>query len=152
MTKTLEDRIAEIEAREAIKELRARYGWCATRGDYTGVANCFTPDGVFEAGLGKDRNRLVGREAISAALARLVTPVAVMPMLHNETIRIVGDEAQGTCTMESRVAPNFDGGFVGYYHDRLRRIDGKWLFTERRWFVYSPAFEDSGLTIDGEPV
>jgi hypothetical protein len=73
-------------------------------------------------------------------------------MIHNQTITVAGDEAWGSCTMESRAAPNYDDGFVGYYHDRLRRVEGSWLFTERRWFLYSPVFEDSGLSIDGEPV
>lgn len=151
MTRTLEERVAEIEAREAIKELRARYAWYATRGNYARVAACFAPDGVFEAGMPSGRRRLVGREEISAAVGALVTPAAVMPMLHNQTITIAGDEAWGTATMELRVAPNYEGGFVGYYHDRFRRFESGWLFTERRWFLYSPVFEDSGLTIDGEP-
>ena len=150
--RTLEQRIADIEAREAVKELRARYGWNATRADYAGVAGCFAPDGVFEFGTPTARHRVVGRQAIWDALARLVTPVAVMPMLHNHTVTIKGDEAYGTCSMESRVAPNYDGGFVGYYHDSLRRFAEGWLFTERRWFLYSPEFEDSGLDIDGKPI
>jgi hypothetical protein len=150
--KTLEQRIAEIEAREEIKELRARYGWYAVRGQYAGIAGLFAPDGIFEFGTPSGRNRLVGREAISAALARLVTPSAVMPMLHNHTISIVGEEAHGTCAMESRVAPNYASGFVGYYHDKLHRFESGWLFTERRWFLYAPVFEDSGLGLDGLPI
>lgn len=152
MPRTLEERVAEIEDREAIKELRARYAWHVARGEYIGVAGCFAPEGVFEFSTRTGRYRLVGREAISDALAPLVTPVAVMPVLHNHTIAIAGDEAWGTCAMESRAAPNYEGGFVGYYHDRMRRFEGVWLFTERRWFLYSPVFEHSGLTIDGEPV
>ena len=92
------------------------------------------------------------REAISAALARLVTPSAVMPMLHNHTISIVGEEAHGTCAMKSRVAPNYASGFVGYYHDKLHRFESGWLFTERRWFLYAPVFRGNRIGPDGLPV
>jgi hypothetical protein len=149
--KSLEQRIALIEARDAIRELRARYGWHAARGDFAGVAGLFAPDGVFEFSMPSGRQRLSSRAAISAALSGLFKPVAVMPMIHNEIINVDGDQAWGTCAMESRVAPNYDGGFVGYYHDRARRFDDGWLFTERRWFLYSPVFEDSFLGPDGAP-
>jgi len=148
---TLEQRIAEIEAREAIRELRARYGWYAARGQAAGIAGLFAPDGIFEFSTPAGRHRLVGRAAISAALSQLVTPVAVIPLLHNHTVTVRGDEAWGTCAMESRVAPNYEAGFAGYYHDRARRLEEGWRFTERRWFLYSPVFEDSGLDLDGLP-
>jgi len=149
---TLEERIAELEAREAIKELRARYGWCAAHGDFVGVANLFTPDGVFELTIDGQRRRLVGRDTINAFLTPTMKPVYVIPMIHNHIIRVDGDVAYGTCAMESRVAPNMDRGFAGYYHDRARRTADGWLFTDRRWFAYHPAFEDSGLDYYGAPV
>jgi hypothetical protein len=149
---TLEERIAELEAREAIKELRARYGWCAAHGDFVGVASLFTADGVFEVTIGGERRRLVGRALIDGFLTPTMKPVYVIPMIHNHIIRIEGDVAYGTCAMESRVAPNSEVGFAGYYHDRCRRTAQGWLFTERSWFAYHPAFEDSGLDCYGAPV
>lgn len=149
---TLEERIADLEAREAIKELRARYGWMAAHGDFAGVAGLFAPDGVFELTIGDTRRRLVGREVIHGFLTPTMKPVYVIPMIHNHIIRVEGDEATGTCAMESRVAPNSEQGFAGYYHDRARRTGDGWLFTERRWFAYHPVFEDSGLDCYGAPV
>jgi hypothetical protein len=150
--KTLEQRLEILEAREAIKELRARYGWCAARGNYDGVAELFWPDGVFELLFGAERLRLEGREAIRTLLAKVMKPSTIFPLIHNDTITVDGDEANGTCAMETRSSPNSESGFIGYYHDRARRHEGTWLFAERRWFQYTPKFEDSGLDIDGRPV
>ncbi len=147
----LERRIAEIEAREAVRELRARYGWHAARGQAAEIAALFAPDGIFEFSTREARHRLVGRAAIAAALARHMSPLAVIPLLHNHTVTVKGDEAWGTCAMETRVAPAYPGGFAGYYHDWARKLEEGWRFTERRWFLYSPVFEDSGLDLDGEP-
>ena len=35
-------------------------------------------------------------------------------------------------------APN---GFTGYYLEKLRRENGRWLFTERFYYMYTPIFE-----------
>jgi hypothetical protein len=75
----------------------------------------------------------------------------VFPLIHNDIIEIRGNEAVGTCAMETRAAPgpNFSNGLAGYYHDRARNIGGQWLFTERLWYLYTPVFERSGLHFDG---
>lgn len=150
MTIELEQRVAILEAREQIKELRASYGWHASRGHREGVANLFEPDGVFELKIEGERRRHVGREAILDLLNRSMWPDMVFPVLHNHIIDVRGDEARGSCVMEARtkarVAEAFPNGFLGYYHDYVRRQpDGRWLFAERRWFFYHPQFEDSGL-------
>jgi hypothetical protein len=107
---------------------------------------------VFEVTIGGERRRLVGRALIDGFLTPTMKPVYVIPMIHNHIIRIEGDVAYGTCAMESRVAPNSEVGFAGYYHDRCRRTADGWLFTERSWFAYHPVFEDSGLDYYGAPV
>jgi len=140
----------DLLAREAVRELRARYGWHAARGDYEAIVGLFAPDGMFEVKYDGARRQLRGREAIRAFLQATMAPGMVFPMIHNDIVTVEGDEAYGTCAMESR-SPDGKGGFSGYYHDRARRHEGRWLFSERRWFFYVPEFERSGLGLDGLP-
>ena len=149
---SLEERIAVLEAREAFKELRARYAWHVVRAEFDAMSLLFAPDGFFEAPIGGGgRRKVVGPDEIHAMLIDTVKPQGVFPMIHNDIIIVEGDEAWGTCTMESARSPGAEVGFSGYYHDRIRRLDGRWLFTERRWFHYLPMFHDSGLGPDSAP-
>jgi uncharacterized protein (TIGR02246 family) len=60
-----EDRLLALEDREAIRDLIARYGPLADRGDAAGAAALFTADGVYAvAGFGEAQ----GRAAIAAML------------------------------------------------------------------------------------
>ncbi|WP_157215408.1 nuclear transport factor 2 family protein [Flavisphingomonas formosensis] len=140
----------DLLAREAVRELRARYGWHAARGDYEGIVGLFAPDGLFELTFDGARRALRGREEIRTFLQATMVPGMVFPMIHNDIVTVDGDEAHGSCAMESR-SPDGKGGFSGYYHDKARRYDGRWLFSERRWFFYVPVFERSGLGLDGKP-
>jgi hypothetical protein len=148
----LETLVRELAAREQIKELRARYGWHAARGDYEGIVSLFAPNGVFECLVEeKERRQFRGHEEIRTFLQRATFPGIVFPMIHNDIISINGDQAVGSCAMESRCsAPNLPL-FGGYYHDKARNFGGKWLFTERRFFRYYPQFERSGLDQIGNP-
>jgi ketosteroid isomerase-like protein len=137
-----------MAAKEQIKELRARYCWHAARGDYDRIVEIFTPDGMFEVMANGQRIAHRGREAIHAFLAKSMVPGMVFPTITNEVITVEGDTAYGTCAMCS-AAPN--NTFSGYYHDRAVLYEGRWLFTERRFFFYTPVFERSGLALDGTP-
>jgi hypothetical protein len=142
--------LRDLLAREAVRELRARYGWHAARGDYEGIVSLFTPDGMFEVKYQGERRLLRGQDAIRTFLGATMVPRMVFPMIHNDLVTIEGDTAHGSCAMESR-SPDGTGGFSGYYHDKARLHEGRWLFTERRWFLYIPEFERSGLGLDGKP-
>jgi hypothetical protein len=146
--KTDAELLREVLAKKEISELRARYCWHATRGDYDKIIEIFTPDGIFELLQGDQRIALKGREAIHAFLAKSMVPGMVFPMITNEIITIDGDTAYGTCAMRSEAPAN---SFSGYYHDKAVVYEGRWLFTQRRWFFYTPNFERSGLALDGGP-
>jgi len=155
VSQDIEQRIARLEAREQVKELRSTYAWHAARGARDCIAALFTPDGAFETKAQGERVRLEGRDAIHAYLEKSMWPDMVFPIIHNHVIDIDGDNAVGTCVMEAftkgRIAEPFPDGFLGYYHDRaVRQPDGRWLFAERRWFTYWPEFENSGLPIRQE--
>lgn len=142
MNLSIEQRLDILESREYIKELRAKYAWHAARGEVHGIVSLFTEDGVFEVLAGKERVRSQGREAIAGFLiANGMKPAHVVPLIHNDIIVIEGDQAHGTCAMENPGTTDAPRGFTGYYLEKMRRENGRWLFTERRYFFYTPVFE-----------
>lgn len=152
MSEDTDRRLAVLEAREKVKELRATYAWHAARGQREGIANLFLPDGVFEVNNGEERVRMTGPAEILAFLEKTMWPDMIFPIIHMHVIETDGETATGTCVMEARTkgipAERYPNGFLGYYHDRAVKIaDGSWRWAERRWFTYWPEFEDSGLPI-----
>ena len=136
--KTLEERIRLLEDREAIKELTSRYFWHAVRGETAAMASLFTADGVFDA-------TPAGGPWVAQGFVNLVkyfdlvmkpVPTAI-PTVHNHIMTIEGDEASGTCVLDTPIGGKFGGGFVGYYKDRYRRENGHWRFVERLFDNYA---------------
>ena len=137
--------VQEMQAREAIKELRALYCWHATRADAQRFGELFTADCTFEYQVEGQRRWFKGRRAVSDIVAT-ITPGTVTPVVSNHIIQIAGDEAHGTCAMRNTILR--DGvsvSEVGFYADQLRCEAGRWRFTERRWFTYSPVYEKNDV-------
>jgi len=132
-TKSLEARIAELEAREAIKELSAQYAWHVARAEGALMADLFTTDGVFHStGTG---HKIEGREKLREYYPTVMTPGDTIPMVLNHIIRIDGTTAEGTLKMQSPWHGT-KKGFVGYYEDKYRVEDGKWKIAYRKWFFH----------------
>jgi hypothetical protein len=75
----------------------------------------------------------------------------VVPLATNHVIVVEGDTARGSCAMESADSPApVVTTVLCYYLDKFRRIDGVWLFSERRLFFYRPFFEKPSLEIGPE--
>jgi hypothetical protein len=139
---SLEARIGALADRRAIEELRARYGWAAARGDAAGVAACFTEDCLYEGpagGPGK-RDAVRTRKGLEDYLSTRLKPGAQTPFLYNHVLKVNGDAAEGTCAIKPHVAA---GGkeMVGFYDEKLKKIDGDWYFQERRFYLYQPYSE-----------
>ena len=123
--------------RSAIADLVHGYALHIRDGKGRACAELFAPDAVFEMfdldvthGLRRLRARHEGRDAIIDHIAAASSDGArVCPMIHNLTIAVEGDEAEGACSMTGIVIP---GGhaFVGEYRDRFR-WDGVWRFSSR---------------------
>ena len=130
----IETRLAVIEARFAISELRSKYCWYTTRGMRDEVVALFTEDGVFD----NARNNTVvrGHAALTEYLAPM-KPARRVPLVMNEVVRVNGDTAEGTCAMQSIS----DDAFCGHYIDEFRKVDGVWLFSVRRFFTYWPVYQ-----------
>ena len=131
---SVEARLQAIEDREAIRELLASYALHAMNRDWPALITLFVADGILDirspAGGGIHWQ---GHDEILANLTAKNLPV--IPLIHNEIIRIDGDEATCTHVMLTPVGPDAESrGFVGVYSDKMVRSGGQWRFTER-YFV-----------------
>ncbi len=137
---SIEQRLAALEARNAISELRATYCWHTVRARREALVDLFTEDAIFENT--RDAKapsvRVQGRAALFAFFAKM-TPARRIPLVMNEVIRIEGDAAEGTCAMMALGEDHF----CGHYIDDFRKAGGRWLFSRRRFFPYWPEYRPS---------
>ena len=106
-----------------------------SRNEGDAVVDLFTDDGVLDgssAGMG----RIEGRDALIAFYRPAVTEAEeTLPFIQNHIIDVNGEDATGTCALEARFSR---GGrsitVAGHYEDTYRRVDGRWLFAERKLF------------------
>ena len=150
--KTLEQRLQEVEDREEIKELTAKYAHWVACGEGAKVKDLFSDDGRFiNEVIGEKPNIEVrGRKQLDEFYPGLKRGMA-LPCIHNHIIELDGDNAKGTCTVEVRITPdasqprgwtsseNSDGQSMigsGFYADVYRRENGRWKFVERHSQFY----------------
>lgn len=129
--------MTEIEEKELIRELYVRYALCIDADRREDWVACFTEDGVFDS---KRLGRHAGRYALIEFM-RLYKEyqggVQVRHVISNISVQIDGDRATGTCYLTYYHSKNGKSELlaVGGYSDKLRKIDGKWLFEYRKVFV-----------------
>lgn len=133
MAKTIEQRVQELEDRDQIKELTARYCWHVARGEGEAVAALFTGDGVLEVTDGSFKPVHGGEALLKFYRASVNQPELAIPFIQNHIIEVKGDEAEGTCGIEARFVRNGESfTAAGYYEDRYRRENGNWRFVQRK--------------------
>jgi hypothetical protein len=128
--------VAELVAREAIRDLVAAYAHLADRGRVDDVVVLFAEDGALRI---DDREALVGHDAIRAFLAGtrddLRTTALARPMIrhHVSNLRIALD-AEDAAGGEAYFLVVTDRGVDhwGRYRDRYVRTPAGWRFAERR--------------------
>jgi ketosteroid isomerase-like protein len=127
----------ELEARESVRDLVARYNANADAGRFGPVLECFAPDAVMEL----DGRPYRGRDEIltiftgAAELARR-GPGPVLVRHHTSTLQIdvAGpDDVTSRCYYQVLSATGLD--HWGRYLDRYGRIGDRWYFTHRREFL-----------------
>ncbi len=130
------DRLARMEAKDAIRELAARYCHAVVDGDVEALVDLFTEDGVFRSGA----QAPAGHEALRAFYAPLAEQ-RYKPFVQNHVIEFGEDDAAtGRCSVEIRVLENGEAYTqAGHYHDRYRCVDGCWKFAERHYVRYHHA-------------
>ncbi len=137
-TMDLEQRIADLEARVAISELRSKYCWYVVRGMKQDVLALFTEDGVFQNARTANEQPVVvqGRAALDGYFSNM-KPARRIPIVTNEVITLNADKAQGTCAMLGVGGDSF----CGHYIDAFRKVEGRWLFSARQFFPYWPVYK-----------
>jgi hypothetical protein len=138
--------LRELVDRELIRDLIHLYSLRVPQG--VSVADLFTFDGAFiqhtDARIAGFEVR--GYDALDAFFSAL-PPGRIVPTIHHITTVITGDVARAFSSIEVR---NFSAAGEsqtgsGTYRDRLRRVDGRWLFEERvvdfiQWGVIEPGW------------
>lgn len=134
---SLREQVAELEAREQIRELFTAYGRTLDDRDFLAFGRLFARGSEYVGG--GDMGVVRGPEAIAVALENVITANASGANLHvyfNEHIDITGPD---TATAQSRGAfyvQNESGGpmalMFATYQDELVREDGRWKFRLRR--------------------
>jgi len=126
---TVEDRLASLEAREAIRELRYAYAAYLDAGEWEEWGRLFSKDAVFEA---TDADLIVGREAITefgrVTIADLFAHSA--HFMANPRIEVDGDRATGHWYVTVFFAhPDGTAGWHGGKYDETYILEGgTWLF------------------------
>lgn len=120
---------SEALAREAIRDLLARYTYAGDRGRIAELAACFAPDGVLEF----PGSRAEGPEAIATALsagAPVEGRTFVRHHITNPLIIVQGERAEA----RSYFAVTSDNGpdHSGTYVDALVHDGGRWLIASRK--------------------
>ena len=127
-----------LPAREAIRDLMARYHLAGDRGRLAEILDCFTANGVLEI---DGETPLVGRDAIHARLARAIDerqPSSVRPLVrhHLTTCRIeVTSPREASAIAYFLVVTEIGLDHAGRYVDRFACDGGIWRLAQRRVVV-----------------
>ena len=144
MTTITEVTPAEQADRLAIRELVDAYAHCADRRDAEGQKSLFTTDThfvVYMDGQGSvPTQTLDGREALTPVFEDLRRYAATMHFNGQSTITLDGDRATGeSYCIAHHLFTDEEGRklMVAWlrYGDAFRKVDGVWLFAERRLYV-----------------
>ena len=134
---TTDELVREVAAREAIRDLSARYCDCIWRHDLDGLVSLFTEDGTFVVeGLeveASSRGHAQLRKVYEKALDELDPRL----FIHSQVVDLLGaNRATGRCYVEVFSAKyGMERIGLGYYEDEYAKIGDKWKFTSRRYFL-----------------
>jgi hypothetical protein len=120
--------MSELQDRDEIRELYARYCFYVDEGQPGGFAAQFTEDGVLWL---SDRGSYVGRGEIEAHVAR--RSGKTFHLIHNVAIDVIEGDVAHAHAYFQLLSPE-TGATVAYgtYDDALRRVDGSWKWDRKR--------------------
>ncbi len=130
--------------RLAIRELVDAYAHCADRRDAEGQESLFTEDthfGVYMDGQGTEPTQeLSGREALTPVFEALNNYQATMHFNGQSTVTLDGDRASGEsyCIAHHLFTEDDERKLMVAhlrYDDTFVKVDGAWLFAERKLYV-----------------
>jgi SnoaL-like domain len=135
---------AEVADRLAIRELVDAYARCADRRDAEGQMALFTNDThfvVYMDGQGSEPTQVLdGREALTPVFDALNNYQATMHFNGQSTVTLAGHRATGESYCIAHHLFTDDRQrmlMVAWlrYHDSFVKVDGAWLFAERKLYV-----------------
>ena len=132
---------AAIADRVEIEALRGEFTDAVMMRDYDRVASLFTPDGVWR--MPDIPVELSGQDEIRGWGTRVPDVVKfLVQTTHPGIIQLAGDTASGRAYIQELIGLRNGASEVNYaiYHDRYRRTDEGWKFTER---VYEIRYLDT---------
>jgi hypothetical protein len=131
---SLEQQLAALAAREAIRDLPRRYCDCVWRDDIDGIVDLFTADGTFVAEMGGKTYTFKGREELRRMFVNGLG-IQPRPYIHNHVVELNGESfASGRCYLDLHSARNnmeFMG--AGYYTDEYMATPRGWKFLSRHF-------------------
>jgi uncharacterized protein (TIGR02246 family) len=135
-------------AKDAIREIMARYCHALDACDFKGVADLFLEDGVWMT----DYGAAAGRQEIAAFLSRVVPTKGNGPQrkhyITNTVITVEGHRA--SAVSDYLIIRESEHGLIpvmgGTYKDEFRELAGQWYFS-RKFLVHDIA-GDMGLLND----
>ncbi len=130
--------------RAEIEDLMARYLFALDYNDLDSFMEMFAEDAEFEFARGRVKGKAQILETVKGFKERIATiyvdedgqPAVLRHVLTHTAIRVEGDRAW-TRAQWFEMANDGPGkkpkmGTFGIYEDKLQKIGGRWLFTERR--------------------
>ena len=131
---SLEERIQNIEDKDEIRELTAKYCYAVVAQDSEALINMFTEDGVFDM---SPQMHFEGREQLAKLYSTQIGEVGPKPFIQSHVIKIDGDNATGNCAVEIRLVDKGEAVTAcGHYNDTYRRVNGEWKFAHRDFQLY----------------
>ena len=121
--------MAQYQDIEEVRELYNRYALSWDEDRVEDLAQCFTPDAIFES----QRGRFAGREAILHNMANVKRALGGASQRHlttNVTMDLRGERGSGSAYFIYCVGRQgkLEVFAFGKYEDELRKVGGRWFF------------------------
>jgi len=123
-----------LEDKEEIRDLITRYCLYIDSGRYDEWVRCFTDDGVFDSPI---LGRWQGKTALRQFTEKYRAWTGAAQPRHcvmNVLINVEGSHATGECYLLMTHAAEGKTELIisGRYEDQIEKVNGKWLFKERK--------------------
>jgi len=134
--RSMEERMARLEAVEEIKQLKARYFRYLDLHWWDELRGLFADDAQFD--IAESRSKPADPDSFIASASAHLTSAMTVHHGHMPEITILDDEhAHGVWAMYDLVEPSSDAGYpvlsgYGHYTESYRRVDGQWRIASLR--------------------
>ncbi len=131
--KTVEEMLAELADREAIRDLPVRYCDCVWRNDVAGIVDLFTADGSFTVKTADGETVHKGREALIKTYTEGLRDLQPRPYIHNHVVELgYYGRATGRCYLDLRSEKrDMEWIGAGHYDDEYVKVGDSWKFASR---------------------